>query len=88
VSLLAQAGLYLHTTVRGRVRVWRRELDRLDLRGNEHLLDVGCGRGAVLVEAAQRLPSGRASAWICGAATTRAATIGVTLADASRVGVP
>jgi hypothetical protein len=79
VSLLAQAGLHLHTTVRGRVRVWRRELDRLDLRGNEHLLDVGCGRGAVLVEAAQRLPSGRASAWICGAATTRAATIPASL---------
>lgn len=79
VSLLAQAGLYLHTTVRGRVRVWRRELDRLDLRGNEQLLDVGCGRGAVLVEAAQRLPSGRASAWICGAATTRAAMVPASL---------
>ena len=60
VSLLAQAGLYLHTTVRGKVRVWGRELDRLELRGNEHLLDLGCGRGAVLIEAAQRLPRGRA----------------------------
>lgn len=29
MALLAQAGLYLHTTVRGKIRVWRRELDRL-----------------------------------------------------------
>jgi ubiquinone/menaquinone biosynthesis C-methylase UbiE len=28
--------------------------------GNEHLLDMGCGRGAVLIAAARRLPAGRA----------------------------
>jgi len=60
VALLGQAGLYLHTTVRGKVRVWRSELDRLGLRGNEQLLDLGCGRGAVLIEAAHHLPAGRA----------------------------
>jgi len=60
VALLAQAGLYLHTTVRGKVRVWRSELERLGLRGNEQLLDLGCGRGAVLIEAARHLPAGRA----------------------------
>lgn len=59
-ALLAQAGLYLHTTARGKVRAWRRELDRLALRGDEQLLDLGCGRGAVLIEAARRLPAGRA----------------------------
>lgn len=32
----------------------------LALRGDEHLLDVGCGRGVVLMLAAERLPVGRA----------------------------
>jgi ubiquinone/menaquinone biosynthesis C-methylase UbiE len=58
--LLANAGVYLHTTLRGKLRIWERELDRAGLRGNEQLLDLGCGRGAVLIAAARRLPSGRA----------------------------
>jgi ubiquinone/menaquinone biosynthesis C-methylase UbiE len=58
--LLAQAALYLHTTLRGKLRIWERELGRAGLAGNEQLLDLGCGRGAVLIEAARRLPSGRA----------------------------
>lgn len=48
VAMFAQAGPYLHTTVRGKLRVWERELDRLNLRGDERLMDLGCGRGAVL----------------------------------------
>lgn len=59
-AVLVQAGLYLHTTIRGKRRVWIRELDRLGLNGDERLLDLGCGRGAVLVAAAQRLPHGAA----------------------------
>jgi SAM-dependent methyltransferase len=59
-ALLAQTALYLHTTARGKFRVWGDELDRLQLRGNEDVLDLGCGRGAVLIEAARRLPAGRA----------------------------
>lgn len=58
--LLANTGVYLHTTLRGKLRVWGRELDRLSLSGDEHLLDMGCGRGAVLIAAATRLPGGRA----------------------------
>jgi len=58
--LLANAGVYLHTTLRGKLRIWERELDRAGLRGDEQLLDLGCGRGAVLIEAARRLPQGRA----------------------------
>ena len=42
-------------------QAWAREMiDRLRLRGDEHVLDVGCGRGAVLMLAARRLPAGRA----------------------------
>jgi len=58
--LLAHTGIYLHTTLRGKLRVWERELDRAGLQGNEQLLDLGCGRGAMLIEAAKRLPAGRA----------------------------
>jgi ubiquinone/menaquinone biosynthesis C-methylase UbiE len=58
--LLAHAGFFLHTTLRGKLRIWERELDRAGLKGNEQLLDLGCGRGAVLIEAARRLPEGRA----------------------------
>ena len=58
--LLANAGVYLHTTLRGKLRIWERELDRAGLLGNEQLLDLGCGRGAVLIAAARRLPNGRA----------------------------
>jgi len=58
--LLANAGVYLHTTLRGKLRSWERELDLAALRGDEQLLDLGCGRGAVLIAAARRLPTGRA----------------------------
>ncbi len=58
--LLANTGVFLHTTLRGKLRIWERELDRAGLAGNEQLLDMGCGRGAVLIAAAKRLPQGRA----------------------------
>lgn len=58
--LMANAAIYLHTTLRGKLRVWERELDRIGLNGDEQLLDLGCGRGAVLIAAARRLPAGRA----------------------------
>lgn len=58
--LLAHTGVYLHTTLRGKLRVWERVLDQADLKGNEQLLDLGCGRGAVLIAAARRLPAGHA----------------------------
>jgi trans-aconitate methyltransferase len=38
---------------------WARELiAKLDLRGNEHVLDVGCGDGKVTAEIAQAVPRG------------------------------
>ncbi len=43
-------------------KLWERDrlLDGLQLQGNEHVLDVGCGHGLLLVGAAKRLPRGRA----------------------------
>src|SRR4051812_33166063 len=50
--LLASTGIYLHTTLRGKLRAWDEILDRAELKGDEHVLDMGCGRGAVLIAAA------------------------------------
>lgn len=58
--LLVGAGVYLHTSLRGKLRAWDEILDRAAFRGDEQLLDMGCGRGAVLIAAARRLPRGRA----------------------------
>ncbi len=54
------AASYLYSTGPGKRAIWTQLLDELDLRGDEHVLDVGCGRGAVLMLAARRLPAGRA----------------------------
>lgn len=51
---------FIWTTRRGKFIVWDELLGGLALRGNERLLDVGCGRGAVLLLAAKRLTTGRA----------------------------
>jgi ubiquinone/menaquinone biosynthesis C-methylase UbiE len=53
-------GSALYTTLRGKFVVWAELLDKLELRGDERILDMGCGRGAVLLMAAQRLTTGRA----------------------------
>lgn len=59
VLLFAQAGIYLRTTLIGKFACWRRVLTELQLKGDESLLDVGCGRGMVLMIAAPMLPTGR-----------------------------
>ncbi|MUL84930.1 MULTISPECIES: class I SAM-dependent methyltransferase [unclassified Mycolicibacterium] len=58
--LVSTVASFVHTTRRGKFAVWRDILDDLALRGDETLLDLGCGRGAVLHAAAKRLPGGRA----------------------------
>jgi arsenite methyltransferase len=53
------AASFLYTTRRGKFEEWERILDELHLRGDERVLDVGCGRGAVLTAIASRLRTGR-----------------------------
>jgi len=52
---------YLYATLRGKFVAWSRVLAGLGLRGDEQILDLGCGRGAVLCKAAALVPNGRVS---------------------------
>ncbi len=54
----ASVAFFLHTSLRGKVLLWESLLDDMALRGDEQVLDLGCGRGAVLLAAARRLPHG------------------------------
>ena len=59
-AVLACAGCGLYASRRGKFVVWAELLEQLQLRGDERVLDLGCGRGAVLLLAAQHLTTGRA----------------------------
>jgi len=59
-ALAACIGCGLYTSRQGKFVVWAELLDELALRGDEQILDLACGRGAVLLMAAQHLTSGRA----------------------------
>jgi SAM-dependent methyltransferase len=58
--LAAIAASFFYSTLRGKFVVWAELLDGLGLRGDERILDLGCGRGAVLLLAARHLTTGRA----------------------------
>lgn len=58
-SLMA-AWMLWHSRV-GKLRSRERLLDRVSWAGSEQVLDVGCGRGLLLIGAAKRLKTGRAT---------------------------
>ncbi|MEB4208105.1 class I SAM-dependent methyltransferase [Mycobacterium sp. 94-17] len=60
VGIATNTALYVYATRAGKFVAWDRVLRDLRLAGDETLLDLGCGRGAVLLAAAKRLPRGRA----------------------------
>jgi arsenite methyltransferase len=60
VVVAGSAASFLYCTGPGKRAIWAELLDELGLRGDERVLDVGCGRGAVLMLAARRLPAGHA----------------------------
>lgn len=55
---LLTTAVYLHTTLRGKFEVWAEILESLEVRGDEQVLDAGCGRGAVTAMVAKLTPRG------------------------------
>ncbi len=58
-ALLATAGWMIWSSRIGKRRKVRALLDRHSWRGDQAVLDVGCGRGLATIAAAQRVPGGR-----------------------------
>jgi SAM-dependent methyltransferase len=58
--MLLSVASYLYTTLAGKFLVWGELLRGLNLSGHERVLDLGCGRGMVLLMVAQMLPRGKA----------------------------
>jgi arsenite methyltransferase len=61
VFLTLCAFSYLYTTLHGKFVWWADLLDDARLKGDEYAVDLGCGRGAVLISLAKRLTTGRVS---------------------------
>ena len=59
VSMLAACAWMLASSLWIKKRVMRSLLNQRRWRGDETVLDIGCGRGLVAIEAARRVPYGR-----------------------------
>jgi arsenite methyltransferase len=88
VFFLGNATSFWYTTRRGKFLEWDRILDRTHLRGDEMVLDLGCGRGAVLTAVARRLTTGRVTGVDIWSRTDQSGNaMDVTLRNASLEGV-
>lgn len=88
VFFLGNAASFFYTTRRGKFLEWARILDDLHLRGDEAVLDMGCGRGAVLTAVAGRLTTGRVTGVDIWSTTDQSGNAReVTLRNASLEGV-
>lgn len=58
-SFLLPAIWMLYSTQVSKQKILSEVVDSLRLKGNEKILDVGCGRGMFLIEAAKRLKTGK-----------------------------
>jgi arsenite methyltransferase len=58
--IMAVAMVMLWSSRVGKFRVRDRLLNGIDWRGDEHVLDIGCGRGLALIGAAKHLSTGKA----------------------------
>lgn len=59
VVLLAYGAFHLWGSAVGKVKVGRRLLAAIPWNGNETVLDIGCGHGMLLIEAATRFTEGK-----------------------------
>lgn len=87
LGLVLFIGSYLYTTRVGKFEVWSRILCDLRLRGDEQVLDLGCGRGALLLMAAELVPHGRAVGIDLWCADQTGNSPDATLRNAEREGV-
>ncbi len=88
VFFLLNATSFFYTTRRGKFIEWDHILDRTQLRGDEMVLDMGCGRGAVLTAVARRLTTGRVTGVDIWSRTDQSGNaMDVTLRNASLEGV-
>ena len=55
--LLGALGMLFYSKV-GKLKLAQRLLDKIPWRGDERVLDLGCGRGLLTVSAAHRVPKG------------------------------
>ncbi|MGD9897240.1 MAG: class I SAM-dependent methyltransferase [Candidatus Methylacidiphilaceae bacterium] len=60
LALIQVPASFFYSTMRGKFTVWAELLDGLALRGDERVLELGCGRGAILGMLGKLLPQGRA----------------------------
>ena len=61
LGFLFAAGIMVWSSRVGKLKLRDRMLDSFPWRGNESVLDVGCGRGLLLIGAAKRLKTGKAT---------------------------
>ena len=69
--LLGAVGMVRYSKV-GKLHIRDQILEQIPWRGQERVLDVGCGRGLLLIGAARRLTTGKAiglDRWLAGALT-------------------
>jgi ubiquinone/menaquinone biosynthesis C-methylase UbiE len=69
--LLGAGGMVCYSKV-GKLRIRDQMLELIPWRGDEMVLDIGCGRGLLLIGAARRLTTGKAiglDRWVAGALT-------------------
>ena len=84
---LANALSFLYTTRRGKFQVWDEILDGLHLRGDDRVLDICCGLGAVLPCVAQRCERSRTGIDLWSTHDQSGNARDVTLRNASLEGV-
>jgi arsenite methyltransferase len=58
IFMLAAGIIYIHTSLRGKFLIWKSIINQLHFNGNEKVLDLGCGHGAVLIMFARQLIHG------------------------------
>jgi arsenite methyltransferase len=87
VLLITVGFSVLRFSRRGKFEVWARLLSGIGLRGDERVLDVGCGRGAVLLTAAKLVPRGSAVGVDIWRADQTGNSMQATLANADAEGV-